>query len=274
MNKKNNGGTMQDLKEDMKAQLKELDELISKSNKNLIKLKNIPDKGITVSKSNGYDQYYWIDKTSGKRTYAKVSEMDMLKKTAQHRYEHAVAAKLNNLKNELDKFLKTYDVSEIDKVYTHMSKARQLLVSPIIDTEEIFVKKWESVTYESSGFINDSEFYSSKGIKVRSKSELIIANALEQCGVPYRYEYPLYLKGIGTVYPDFTCLNISKRKEIVWEHFGMMDNIAYSNKNIAKIQAYHQNGFFPGKNMIMTFETSQNSISSTIIQNIIKELLQ
>ena len=37
---------MQDLKEDMKAQLKELDELISKSNKNLLKLKNIPDKGI------------------------------------------------------------------------------------------------------------------------------------------------------------------------------------------------------------------------------------
>ena len=109
---------------------------------------------------------------------------------------------------------------------------------------------------------------------MRSKSELIIANALEQCGVPYRYEYPLYLKGIGTVYPDFTCLNINKRKEIVWEHFGMMDNISYANKNIAKIQTYNQNGFFPGKNMIMTFETSQNAISSNIIQNMIKEFLQ
>ncbi len=265
---------MQDLKEDMKAQLKELDELISKSNKNLIKLKNIPDKGITVSKSNGYDQYYWIDRISRKRTYAKVSEIDMLKKNAQQKYEHAVATKLNNLKKELADFLEKYDVSEIDKVYMHMSKARQKLVSPIIDPDEIFVKKWESVTYESSGFINDSEFYSSKGVKVRSKSELIIANALEQCGVPYRYEYPLYLKGIGTVYPDFTCLNISKRKEIVWEHFGMMDNIAYSNKNIAKIQAYNQNAFFPGKNMIMTFETSQNAVGSTTIQNMIKEFLQ
>lgn len=265
---------MQDLKEDMKSQLKELDELISKSNKNLIKLKNIPDKGITVSKSNGYDQYYWIDRVSGKRTYAKTGELDVLRKVAQQGYEHAVVTKLNTLKKELDNFLKVYDVSEIDKVYTHMSKARQLLVSPIIDTEEIFVKKWESVTYESSGFINDSEFYSRKGIKVRSKSELIIANALEQCGVPYRYEYPLYLKGIGTVYPDFTCLNINKRKEIVWEHFGMMDNIAYANKNTAKIHTYNQNGFFPGKNMIMTFETSQNAISSNIIQNMIKEFLQ
>ena len=142
------------------------------------------------------------------------------------------------------------------------------------DWDEIFVKEWESVSYESSEFMKDFEFYSGKGIKVRSKSELIIANALEQCGVPYRYEYPLYLKGIGTVYPDFTCLNISKRKEIVWEHFGMMDNIAYANKNTAKIHTYNQNGFFPGKNMIMTFETSQNAISSNIIQNMIKEFLQ
>jgi len=155
-----------------------------------------------------------------------------------------------------------------------MSKARQILISPIIDTDEMFVKKWKSVSYESSRFMKDFEFYSSKGIKVRSKSELIIANTLEQCDVPYRYEYPLYLKGLGTVYPDFTCLNINKRKEIVWEHFGMMDNIAYANKNIAKIQAYNQSGFFTGKNMIMTFETSQNAISSNIIKNMIKEFLQ
>ena len=96
---------MQDLKEDMKAQLKELDELISKSNKNLIKLKNIPDKGITVSKSNGYDQYYWIDRVSGKRTYAKTGELDVLRKVAQQGYEHAVSTKLNNLKKELADFL-------------------------------------------------------------------------------------------------------------------------------------------------------------------------
>ena len=70
---------MQDLKEDMKAQLKELDELISKSNKNLLKLKNIPDKGISVSKSNGYDQYYWVDRVSGKRTYAKADELNILR---------------------------------------------------------------------------------------------------------------------------------------------------------------------------------------------------
>ena len=118
-----------------------------------------------------------------------------------------------------------------------------------------------------------TEFFSNDGIRVRSKSELIIANMLEQNGIPYRYEYPLMLKDMGTVRPDFTCLNIRTRKEYIWEHFGMMDNIAYANKNIVKIESYEQSGYYLGKNMIMTFETSQHAISSNIIKAMIEEYL-
>jgi len=154
-----------------------------------------------------------------------------------------------------------------------MSKARQKLITPIVDTEEILVKKWKAVSYKSLGFMDDSDFYSNNGVRVRSKSELIIANMLEEYGVPYHYEYPILLKGLGTVHPDFTCLNVRKKKEIIWEHFGMMDNIAYANKNVSKIHAYNQNGYILGKNMIMTFETSQQAISSNIIRNMIEEFL-
>ncbi len=38
---------------------------------------------------------------------------------------------------------------------------------------------------------------------VRSKSELIIANALAAKGVDYAYERPLTIEGV-TKYPDFT----------------------------------------------------------------------
>ena len=67
-------------------------------------------------------------------------------------------------------------------------------------------------------------FYTSKGERVRSKSEVIIADVLNREGVPYRYEYPIYIKGIGKIYPDFTVLNIGIRKEMIWDHFGMMDD--------------------------------------------------
>ena len=53
----------------------------------------------------------------------------------------------------------------------------------------------------------------------------------------------------------------------------MMDNIAYANKNIAKIEAYEQSGYYPGKKLIMTFETSQHALSSNIIKAMIEQYL-
>ena len=65
-----------------------------------------------------------------------------------------------------------------------------------------------------------------------SKSEIILADLLNRNGIPYRYEYPVHLKGWGKVYPDFTLLDVRKRREIYWEHFGMMDDSEYAEKAI------------------------------------------
>ena len=46
--------------------------------------------------------------------------------------------------------------------------------------------------------INAPEYYTASGVRVRSKSEVIIADALDHAGVPYRYEYPTSVKGWGT----------------------------------------------------------------------------
>ena len=44
-------------------------------------------------------------------------------------------------------------------------------------------------------------------------------------------------------------------------------------KRVEKINAYEQSGFYQGKNMIMTFETSQYAISSYVIKNMIEQYL-
>lgn len=46
-----------------------------------------------------------------------------------------------------------------------------------------------------------------KGERVRSKSEKILADYFYRKNILYKYEKPLYLKGYGTVYPDFTFLS-------------------------------------------------------------------
>lgn len=108
-------------------------------------------------------------------------------------------------------------------------------MNPIVEPVEEFVRRWEEFQYKGKGFEEDDpEFYSDKGERVRSKSKVIIADLLNREGIPYRYECPIYLKGLGLRYPDFTTLNIRKRKEIYWEHFGRMDDPLYAEN--AKLQ--------------------------------------
>jgi hypothetical protein len=103
-------------------------------------------------------------------------------------------------------------------------------------------------------------------------------------GVPYRYEFPLLMDKNANypdfsdydfcrLHPDFYCLNLRTRGEFAWEHFGMMDDLEYAARAAEKIQLYQENGFFPGKNLIITMETSKKPLSSRGLKNLIKEYL-
>lgn len=71
--------------------------------------------------------------------------------------------------------------------------------------QEEFIKNWEKKEYEGkSFFMGCPEYYTTKGERVRSKSEVIIADSLYRANVPYRYEYPLYLERL------VSCLFINK----------------------------------------------------------------
>ena len=66
-----------------------------------------------------------------------------------------------------------------------------------------------------------------KGVLVRSKSELVIANHLESIGLDYHYERPLVGEGTGgRRWPDFTFVD-DAGDVVVWEHLGMLDRPDY-----------------------------------------------
>ena len=75
------------------------------------------------------------------------------------------------------------------------------------------------------------------------------------------------------VYPDFYCLNVGKRREIVYEHFGMTDDPEYANNAVKKIEEYQRNGYWLGKNFIVTFESSRKSINTLEIEELAKQYL-
>jgi AAA domain/UvrD-like helicase C-terminal domain len=61
---------------------------------------------------------------------------------------------------------------------------------------------------------------------VRSKSEVIVADALHDLGLPYRYEAPLAFPGELPRHPDFTIHQPGSRP-VYWEHLGMLDLAGY-----------------------------------------------
>lgn len=73
------------------------------------------------------------------------------------------------------------------------------------------------------------------------------------------------------IYSDFTVLNVRTGQEYILEFFGMMDNPEYANNAVRKINTYEKSGYFPGKNLIILFETSMYPLNQKILEAIVDE---
>ncbi len=216
-----------------------------------------------------------FDKSSNKNgRYLPKNEIDLAKKLAQKSYNKKVRDKAKLELEIVRSYIDHLEENQLFDIYTKLSVGRRKLIKPVSLTDDQYITWWKSVQYEPY-IIEDKDnfFYTNGGIRVRSKSELMIGNALERYGIPYRYEFPLVLWNNENVRPDFYCLNVRERTEKVWEHFGKMDDPGYANRNVRKIMDYEQTGFMQGMNFIMTFETSKVALNSKLIDEIIETYL-
>lgn len=237
-------------------------------------IKKAPEGSLRIVDKKSYVQYYWCkDCKDTNGVYIPNEKVNIAKALAQKEYNRKVLKLAQREKSIISKYDAFLGKESYQKIYDDMRDAKKKIVEPIHPEVNEFIQSWQAEEYEPMPFMDNTEFYSTNGVRVRSKSELIIANLLEQYDVPYKYEKPLILKGKGTVRPDFVCLSKSQRKEYIWEHFGMMDDYDYANKNILKLNVYQQNGYYLGVNMIASFETSQQPISSRNIKSMIEKYL-
>ncbi len=110
------------------------------------------------------------------------------------------------------------------------------------------------------------------GEMVRSKSEVIIANALYTYGIIFHYEekFPYCDEDGRTYYPDFT-IYLPDGRTLIWEHFGMLRNLDYCIENAYRLRAYQMNDRIIGENLILTQDDSRGRINSAHIYKIIEE---
>lgn len=231
---------------------------------------------INIAHSGNRVQYYFKQSSKDRvRKYLNKNQAALIKSLCQKDYDERVLDTAERELNHLKRLQNLYKKGICEDVYGKIMSERKKWIIPIELSDEDFILEWLNKDYPSKGFRdNTPEYYTDNGERVRSKSEILIANALKKHSVPYRYEAPLYLNGYGTIHPDFTVLNVKERKEYYWEHLGKMDEPEYIEQALQRIAAYEKNDIFPGDKLILSHETFKYPINSRNIEKIISKYLK
>ena len=238
-------------------------------------LKNCSDGQLRISLNGKNPRYYQSFREEGKcDKYLSLKEMNLIRELAQKSYDIKIWKSVTRELNAIERYLNSCPKVVAEQIYEMMHLERQKRIVPIAPGREQIRNEWLAVEQEGKGVDERvPEIYTDKGERVRSKSELLIANELFRADIPYRYEYPVYIKRWGTIYPDFMVFALAKKKEVYWEHFGRMDDPEYAEKAVQKIEAYAENGYVIGDNLIVTFETRQSVFTTRKVQMIIEQYL-
>lgn len=280
----------------LKKRLIELKAVLEKMSRSV---KTPPPGRLRISQKGNSTEYYHVTSptdTHGK--YIPMKQESLARQLAQKDYDSKITAILEEEICATQRYLKqicraSFDgnpcaghepdidsstATKLCTLYAKLCPARQHLITPLTLTDSQYAAKWQNVTWPRRQFHEESTAYTTiHGEHVRSKSEVLIADALARHNIPYRYEFPLELRRpsgeVATLHPDFLCLNVRTRSEFYWEHFGLMDSPEYSNNAAGKLRLYTENGILAGRNLIITMETQSEPLSTRTVNQMIEAYL-
>lgn len=132
--------------------------------------------------------------------------------------------------------------------------------------DSMFAEKtpWRN-SYNQSSYMPEARIHTtSRGLKVRSKSELLIAEKFYEYEVQFRYEEILQV-GKHVLVPDFT---VRRRdgKMFYWEHCGRTHDRQYIEHHHWKMNLYEGVGIVPWDNLIVTYDNEAGSINLAVAE--------
>ena len=96
---------------------------------------------------------------------------------------------------------------------------------------------------------NNSMYYH-KGIHVRSRAEMLVAEVLDELRLQYKYEPAVTINDV-TFYPDFVVYIEAIDACFVIEVLGKTDNYEYMNNNVSKLVKYSVAGISINDNLLL-----------------------
>jgi len=233
--------------------------------------KELPQGKLHAAKrGNGVSYYKRNRKDEKTGEYIPKKNFEEAKKLAQREYDEKLLKTIKSMKFHLNCILHMED-----KLYVRsITESKIQLVEKKVLSDEEYIEDWEQQKYygKSSDEIM-TEYFTDKGEHVRSKSECLIANALYRMNIPYKYEQECKVEGYNDYHPDFTCINVRNRHQIIWEHLGMMTDAGYVEKQVRKIKKLITSGYKLGEDFIITMETQLEPLSTKVIEQMISDYL-
>lgn len=249
-----------------------------------IELESSPE-GRLICQKNGKSVQFLQLKYDGKKRIRKGinKKTDLIKALARKEYSMKASEILSNNIDAIRESAEKQIPFDPDSILQSMSKAyarlpaeyffdRDRLVIPAGLDEDLTAKVrrheewWRKPYKEYWGFPEFKERTTSRGQKVRSISELLIAEALYKYSIPFHYEEEFEADG-KTYAPDFT-FEGKDFENFYLDYFGMMNNPKYAKKNILKLDDYYDIGLIPGDNLIVVFNSS-GVMNASVIEGII-----
>lgn len=260
---------------EIQARINELEQVISYASNQINKL---PAGKIHVAPGhNSHNFRYYVMNASGdrKEEYLDKTKAELKMQLSQKRYFEEI---VRQGRLELKALQKASDKMNGDSLitsYSRMGLGIREKITPIIVDDASFIERWNNIKYESLGFNenDNTEYYSERGERMRSKSEMLIANMLYKYHIPYKYECPIKRINGEYLYPDFTILDIKQRRTIYWEHLGRMGDLSYVSKNLWKLDEYKRVGIILGIDLYLTYESDLSSLGTKEIKRIVEMLM-
>lgn len=255
------------IKKSKNSQMSEIDLEILNLEK---QLKNQPQGKLILTHNEGRAK--WYVREGGKTIYLPKRYRDKAEKLAYKKYLEAKILFLKKKRKKISGDNNDYKEAN-DKYYRLLSDSHFIeLLKPYHIVEDM-KDDWAKEKYITNNNHPENKTHSTvNGIKVRSKSESIIAMVLANNGIPFRYECLLDLSG-WNVFPDFTLRHPKSEKIIYWEHLGMMDDDEYVTNVRRKLNKYVSEGIYPMDNLILTYETAEKPLDYEYVDKIVKMFL-
>lgn len=243
-------------------------------------LKSLPKGKLIGYFNNGKYQYYHSESVNGKYIRQGIGKnIHMKKQLARKEYLMKVIPILDANIKVLSSALSGYQSITPESVISMMSDIykslpMQYYTDKLSRTAKLSeeLQQWMDAPFDQSTYNPHEKIHTtSRNLKVRTKSELIIAEILYMYNIAFHYEERIYIKGRRYA-PDFT-IKLPDGRIYYWEHVGLTNDAFYMYDHYDKLRNYQYKGIVPWKNLILTYDNELGDLNTQIIHSEIKNKL-